>query len=226
MPPTVLEVFDPLKNELVNLHAQWALLREVFGKNEDQIKLLNRVNEIVFGYTQWAIYLDVILTLCRYTDPAESSKKIGHRPNLTLERLVNLVTADAPTFGSGLAANEWATVTKCRDNYFEEIRSKRIAHNDLMKMMVRFSGTPTNWPSREQVGEFLTLCTNLMDRVHQHYIGCPFVFDFHAYDGQRAGEGLIKVLEEFVRLHTAEVNAGRSRWMIKPPKEWLGLPPS
>ena len=136
----VSEVFDPLRNELVRIHERWALQRRVFGFDESRIDLLNRVTELFFGYAQWAMYLDVILSLCRYTDPAESSKKIGHRPNLTLERLVNVVTAENLTFGRLLEAGELAAVNKWRDAHFEDIRSKRIGHNDLAKMAARFGG--------------------------------------------------------------------------------------
>jgi hypothetical protein len=140
------------------------------------------------------MYLDVILSLCRYTDPAESSKKIGHRPNLTLERLVNAVTAEDVTFGRLLEAGELAAVNKWRDAHFENIRSKRIGHNDLAKMTARFGGQPIGWPSREQVHHFLKLCTDLMSKVHEHFIGCPYMFDFNAYDAERDADKLINVL--------------------------------
>jgi len=152
MPKAVYETFEPLRNELVRIHERWALYQQLFGVDADRIDLLNRVACSVFGYTQWAMYFDVTLALCRYTDPAESSKKIGHRPNLTLERLVHAVVADDPTVGTALATNELDAVNKWRDAYFDEIRSKRIAHNDLSKMVARFNGQPTGWPSREQVG--------------------------------------------------------------------------
>src|SRR5262249_45192283 len=137
--------------------------------DEDRIDLLNRVSHVFFGCTQWSMYLDVILASCRNTDPPGDVTKKADRRNLTLERLVNVVTADDAAFGSELAKNEWAAVKTCRDTGFEEIRSKRIAYNDLMKMTARHSGQPIGWPSREQVGHFLTLCTGLLDKVHQHY---------------------------------------------------------
>jgi hypothetical protein len=147
--------------------------------------------------------------------------KKADRRNLTLERLVNVVIADDAAFGSKLAKNEWAAVKTCRDTDFEEIRSKRIAHNDLMKMTARHSGQPLGWPSREQVGHFLTLCTGLLDKVHQHYIGCPFVFTFNASDGEKGDEALVKVLDEFAKRHDAEMEAGtRAQWGIAPPKDW------
>jgi hypothetical protein len=227
MPPAVSEIFNPLSDDLVGLHELWALYRQVYGQNEDRIELLNRVSAIFFGYTQWSMYLDVILALCRNTDPpGDMTKKGDDRRNLTLERLVNTVTADDGTFGGQLAANEWAAVKNCRDTDFEEIRSKRIAPNDLMKMTARYAGQPLGWPSREQVARFLALCTMLLDEVHQHYFGGPFAFHANAYDGERGGETLVKVLEEFSRRHVADVEAGRAEWMILPPEGWPNLLPS
>jgi hypothetical protein len=224
MPPAVAEVFDPLRNELVGLHERWALYWQVFGVEEDRIDLLNRITPIFFGHTQWAMYLDVILALCRYTDgPGDVTKKGDDRRNCTLARLVNVVTADDATFGGALEANEWAAVKKCRDDDFEEIRSKRIAHNDFMKVTARFSGQPVGWPSREQVKRFLALCTDLMAAVQQHYIGCPFVFDFNAHDAQRSAGVLFKVLTEYAEFHDAQVMSGKRAWLIRPPKGWPNL---
>jgi hypothetical protein len=222
MPQSVSEVFEPLKGELVHLHERWALFRRVFGLDEARIDLLNRYSPIFFGYAQWAMYLDVILALCRYTDPeGEVTKKGFDRRKCTLDRLVNAVTADDAAFGSALATNEWAAVKNCRDRDFKEIRDERIAHNDFTTMMARFNGNPVGWPSREQVGHFLTLCTDLMGRVQLHYVRCPFVFDFNAYDGERSADKLVNVLVEFAKRHEADVAAGKAMWMIRPPKDWL-----
>jgi hypothetical protein len=180
MSPAVSNVFDPLMNELVGIHARWALQRRVFDFEERRTELLNRVSATFFGYAQSAMYLDVILALCRYTDPAESGKKIGDRPNLTLDRLVKAVRADDATFGGKLETGKWDAVKEWRDDFFGEIRSKRIAHNDLPKMEGRFSGQPTDWPSREQVEGFLTRCTDLMDAVYQHFNGRQCKFDVNA----------------------------------------------
>ena len=220
MPQAVAEIFEPLRNELIGLHERWALYQSVFGANEEQFDMLKRIASNFFGYARWAMYLDLILSLCRYADPAESSKKVGHRPNLTLERLVNVVTANNESFGDGLKASEWPAVEVCRDRDFEEIRNKRIAHSDFVKMTARFNGQPIDWPSREQVKQFLTLCTNLMDKVHQHYVGCPFAFDAFASYAAGSGDTLIKVLAEFTRRHAADVEAGKARWLIDPPKGW------
>jgi hypothetical protein len=132
--------------------------------------------------------------------------------------LVNVVTADDASFGSSLETGEWDAVKQCRDTHFEFIRSKRIAHNDLANMLALFIGQPIGWPSRQQVERYLTLCTDLMDKVHQHYIGCPFAFHGTAFDAVRSGDALINVLAEFAERHDAEVMAGKRAWAIRPPE--------
>jgi hypothetical protein len=226
MPAPVLEVFEPLRDELVGIHARWALHRRLFGFDEARVDLLNRVASMFFGYAQSAMYLDLILALCRYTDPAESSRKVGQKPNLTLERLVNAVKAEDAAYGGGLEMGEWDVVCKWRDAHFEAIRSKRIAHNDLAKMAARFGGLGIDWPSREQVERFLMLCTDLMDKVQKHYIGCTFAFNFNAQDAERSGDKLVEVLTEFAKRHDAEVQAGQRTWAIRPPKGHFNPPPA
>ena len=55
MPPAVLEVFEPLKNELVRLHECWALFREMFGKNEWRVTS-TRIYGNYEGYKSVATY--------------------------------------------------------------------------------------------------------------------------------------------------------------------------
>jgi hypothetical protein len=225
MPPAIAEVFDPLKAELVALHDLWALYRQVFAHSEARIQLLQRVANFFFGATQWALYHEVILALCRFTDPAESSKKPGHRPNLTLERLVDEVTKDDSTFGNQLRSNELDAVTKWRDAHFETVRSKRIAHNDLSTMQLRWGGTPgPDWPSREQIGQLLCFAADLMNAVEQNYTDGPTAYAL-LDDGVYAphdrfpghdGETLVRVLEEFAQRHDAELNAGLRTRVIAP----------
>ena len=69
MPQAAAEVFEWLQGELIGIHERWALYRRVFDYEESRIELLNRIADTFFGYTQLAMYLDVILALCRYTDP-------------------------------------------------------------------------------------------------------------------------------------------------------------
>ena len=221
MPSAVTEVFEPLRNELIRIHERWALYRLVFGQSEERVDLLKRINEIFFGHTQWSMYLDVILALCRYTDPqGEVTKKGEDRRNCTLECLVETVKDDDNTFGGALEANEWAAVENCRDNDFEDIRSKRIAHNDFTKVTARSNGQPVGWPSREQVMEFLKLCTDLMDAVQQHYLGRPLAFDAGAHDAKRSADNLFKVLTEYAEFHDDQVRSGKRGWSIRPPKDW------
>jgi hypothetical protein len=58
-------------------------------------------------------------------------------------------------------------------------------------------------------------------KVHEQYIGCPFVFDFNAHDSRKSADSLIKVLAEFAEHHDAEVMAGKRTSAIAPRKDFF-----
>jgi hypothetical protein len=47
MPASVFEVFEQLRDELVGIHARWALHRRMFGFDEGRIDLLNSTAQML-----------------------------------------------------------------------------------------------------------------------------------------------------------------------------------
>jgi hypothetical protein len=219
MPQTVEEIFTPLRDNLIHLLNRWAVYQRVFGRDEQTIHLLNRFSGVFFRNADWAMYLDVVLDLCRLTDPAESApNKPGHRPNHTLERLVHEVDK-LDSLGTSLKSNELVAIDNLRKTHFEEVRSKRIAHNDLAKMQTRHDGHPTIWPGPEKVKEMLSLCRRVMEKVHEHFVGCPLTFNGLEEPMGEDAERLLHALQEFAERHDEDVIAGKRLPLI-------GLPPA
>jgi hypothetical protein len=226
MPQAIHDVFVVLRDELVAIHDRYALYRQLFGHSQKRADLLNRVADRLFGVIQLQMLLDTTLSLCRLTDPAESTpSKPGHRPNLTVQRLVNAVEADDSAFGQ-VVRSRLDAIEALRDSALERIRSKRIAHNDLSLIQVRYGGGPgLDWPSREQIGNVLRLIAELMNAVEVHYTGVPFAYALPSDDGTyaplerslgRDGHQLMGVLEEFATYHDAQVQANVRRPRLRP----------
>jgi hypothetical protein len=172
MPTTVAEVFHPLHNELLDIHAKWSQFRQLFGTDADRIDLLNRVAPVFFGYLQRILYDDLVLSLFRFTDRVATGGKL----NLTLDRLALALLADDGAFGKSVQAD-----AKAIDDLLEphaNWRDHRVAHNDLAATRARWAGTSTlTGPSREQVEEILSQLRRLMNRIATHYGEAPTAYE-------------------------------------------------
>ncbi len=74
MPTAINEVFQPLRQEVTDIHAAWRLYRQTFATSEEQVLLLNRYGGVWFGYAQAAMYDDIVVSVFRLLDPANQGK--------------------------------------------------------------------------------------------------------------------------------------------------------
>lgn len=204
MPTAIDEVFQPLRNEVLDIHMAWRLYRETFATTEERVNLLNRYAEVWFGYAQAAMYDDLVVSLFRLLDPASSRGK--GRENLTLARLANVVEAHGQT--------DLANVIRAAKNYveillqpFADWRHKQVAHNDLSRMQARWQGNPTSpGPSTQTVEEALAGVRECMNSVDQYYQNNSTAYK-SIFILRGDGEDLIKHLEHYDK-HLEEVRAG------------------
>jgi hypothetical protein len=50
LPTMIDEVFQPLRNEVIDIHKAWRLYRQAFATSEDRVLLLNRYAGVWFGF--------------------------------------------------------------------------------------------------------------------------------------------------------------------------------
>src|SRR5258705_10186702 len=80
----VRTIFESLQQDVLWLHAKWKVYKQLFGTSERRIAILNDFAPDFFQIVHDGLIYDLLLTMSRLTDPAESFKK----ENLTLDRLV------------------------------------------------------------------------------------------------------------------------------------------
>jgi hypothetical protein len=139
MPTAIDEVFQPLRNEVLDIHMAWRLYREAFATSKERVILLNRYAGVWFGYAQAAMYDDIVVSIFRLLDPPNQGKG---RDNLALARLADVVETDSQT----VLASVIRTIRNRVENLlqpFAEWRNKRVAHNDLSRMQASWQGNPT-----------------------------------------------------------------------------------
>lgn len=83
------QFFALLWNECAWLHWKWSDYAILFGSKPERDDLLNRAAPAFFKLVQNAMWEDILLHVCRLTDPPKSCGK----DTLTLRRLPDLVSA-------------------------------------------------------------------------------------------------------------------------------------
>ena len=154
------QLYYELYNELAWLHVKWRQFRELFGKNPEQIELLNRGAPLFFGFLQMTLFDDVLLHLARLTDPPIS---MGHE-NLTLRRLAREIEDQA--LQDQVESLVQDTLRSCE--FARDWRNRRLAHADLLAARHPQLLAPA---SRQSVEEALAATREVMNCVEQHYNG-------------------------------------------------------
>jgi hypothetical protein len=204
MPPDVTEVFEPLKNELIFIHAKWGLYRQLFATNPDRVDLLNRCASELFGIFQEVLYDDVLMALFRLTEAAQTCG----RDNCTLRRLLDIVRNTRPALAANLEAR-LASPRATLDKY-SDWRNKRIGHNDLRAMYARLAGNSRlQGPSREEMEGVLRAVRGVLNGVQVDFGDGETYYGPKVVDGVchgpliltsgRDGEALLKDLDELER---------------------------
>ena len=83
------DIYHSLSDEVSWLHLKWNDFRELFA-NRENVDLFNAAAPAYFHDLQRQTWEDVLLHLCRVTDPAESGRQ--RKPNLSIRRLPGLVS--------------------------------------------------------------------------------------------------------------------------------------
>ncbi len=159
IPNDLAETFELLKKDILWLHVQWKVYRQLFAVSEADIQLLNDAAPLAFGVYQEVLLSSVLLSLTRLTDPETTGKK----ENLTLERLVSLI--DSSTY-QALAdkARQYLDQACKLCKPFREWRNRRYAHRDWLTAK-EVHPDPLPGISRQRIEDTLAIIRNLMDEV-------------------------------------------------------------
>jgi hypothetical protein len=82
------ELYDILSNQVTWVHLKWKEHRALFGTSKERIDFLNEAAPVFFAGLQDTLWNDVLLHLCRLTDP---EKSVG-KPNLAIACLPRLIS--------------------------------------------------------------------------------------------------------------------------------------
>ena len=195
-------LFTHCRNECAWLHIKWREYLALFGTNEKRVDLLNQAASSFFAMLQDSLWEDLLLHLCRVTDPPQSAGK----DTLTVQRIANLVPEPLRSELQPLLADLLSKREFARD-----WRNRQIAHTDLA-LAVGKNAKPLERATTKSFTDVLAALVALLNKVEWHYTKSSTAYgDLAPLSG---AEGLLHVLYCGVEAENdrrERIRAGRPR---------------
>jgi hypothetical protein len=198
MPPDVKTIFETLQEDVIWVHAKWKVFRQLFGTSEKRIAILNDFAPDFFQIVHDGLIYDILLTMSRLTDPAETSKK----ENLTLDRLLLMLKRNEDEdFIGGIERDLESLKHECQP--FRDIRNRRIAHSDLGTAL-DYHPNPLPGVSREMIETTLKSFRNLLNEIEKHFDGNET--EYVDFDLRGDGDSIIHYFKEAKAYHQHRIH--------------------
>jgi hypothetical protein len=182
------QMFYLLWNECAWLHLKWNDYEILFGSKPERVDLLNRAAPAFFKSIQDVLWEDILMHLCRITDPPKSCGK----HTLTLQALPTLVPqAIRPDVRSRLQE------ASRKSEFARNWRNRHIAHRDLSHALNKHA-VPLAHASRKGVKEALKAIVDLLNYVEEQQCGSSTMYDYGISPPGNA-ESLLYVLRDGVK---------------------------
>ena len=181
-----------LGGQLFTLSSIYADCAHLFGDNsEGRVELLNKAAPRFFWKVQYTFERELMLGICRLTDPAQDRKK----NNLTVMKLADLVDIGVP--GAGIQVDVFAKKATELTDFARDWRNRLLAHTDY-NLSVNNSGAIALKPATlEKIDAALTAVDNTLKAVMSaHKFSSA---GFRIISEYAAGPLLISILDEGLR---------------------------
>lgn len=162
MGPELGRLFYCLWNECAWLHLKWSEYVILFGSKPERLSLLNTTAPAFFRLIRDSMWEDVLLHICRLTDPTQSIGK-QKKQNLTLQRLPPLVE---PALRLKVERLLQAALEKCA--FARDWRNRRIGHRDL-GLALKGPAVPLAPARRGSVNDALEAIAAVLNAVERRY---------------------------------------------------------
>lgn len=157
LPQPLADMYWRFSNQYSWTLVKWQEFEELFNTPE-QVDLLNRAAPAFFASLQTILFLDLVMEIGRFTDPAE----MGFFRNLSLAQLEKAVPDDIVR--AGLAVHRAVAEAKCKP--VRDYRNKVPAHFDLDTALGVKNEPPV---SGRDLRESLESIAPFLNEIEQHY---------------------------------------------------------
>lgn len=182
------ELYDILSSQVTWLHLKWKEYRALFGTDQKTVDLLNLAAPAFFAELQDVLWNDILLHLCRLTDPPRTAGK----GNLTIALLPSFI-AEAQLIPQ---LDEALLRAKEKTKFAREWRNRRLAHRE-------FPDTPSadsrslSPGSRQGIEDALASLRSVLNLVESHYIDSPVKYEY-SIEALGGADALLRCLEKDV----------------------------
>jgi hypothetical protein len=166
IPDALQEKLDAIDREVVLLHFKWTYLRQLFG-NEKGVATLNATAPSIFSVKEEAMFADIFLALMRLIDPPKSR----NQTNLSLRSLA----AEIPDPELKKQFDDLEIQIKGKVQDIKIWRDKKLAHNDLLRLLKKSAPVPLIQIS--ELTEVLSLIRKAMNLIHGYFTGTQVLYD-------------------------------------------------
>ena len=120
------ELLAAIEREFIQLGYRWAVFCQLFDSGQDNVDLLNKSGSNVFQLLQKLLIDDLMMSLCRLSDPPKS---MGYE-NASLKNLTEKLAEHLPP-ESGTKINAKFAELKQHLEKITILRNKALSHTDL-----------------------------------------------------------------------------------------------
>jgi hypothetical protein len=161
-------LYDSIYNEFVWLSIKWEEYKELYGKKESRIGILNQAAPHFFYMIEQVLWENILLGLCKLTDPP----KMRNKKNATSRAIVNFIDNDVLKKNIELKINELMESTEfCRD-----WRNRNIAHKDLL-LATDKNATPLQIANRKKLNIAFSIFQEIINLIEEYYFKSTTIFD-------------------------------------------------
>ena len=184
MPKDLQDLFEPMKNQLIWVHAKWNISQQLFDHSKERLELLSRIAPSFFRIMDFVYRDDLFISICRLTDQTKQQSL-----NRLIKILKNHMNHQKYTDLTSIMANiNQKTVP------LTEWRNRKIAHSELV-MNIKKGPDPLPEVTRNSINEVLEDMRKLMDEVEVYFTGNSTAYEYVALQGD--GNNIAYILSEY-----------------------------
>ena len=202
MPGPLGEIYHALHDELAWLHIKWSDFRRLYATSQERVDLLNKAAPAFFHQHQRMIWENVLLHLCRITDPIQS---MGHG-HLTIMRIPDAI----PDPALRAVVKSLVDDAKQKTQFARDWRNRCLAHQELRLSQSQVVA-PLPPASRKNVEDALGAIRRAMNHIERHYLNESVLYE-HSIEALGGVETLIARLTKGIGSEKTERDGKFGKW--------------
>ena len=194
MPMPLGEIHHRLYDELAWLYIKWADFHRLYATGQERVDLLNKAAPAFFSQLQRMMWEDVLLHLCRITDPPKS----GRHDHLTIMRSPD----EIPDLALRAEVQQLVDDAKEKTRFARDWRNRYLAHLELPAFQGQMS-MPLPSASRKDVEAALSAVCRVMNRIERSYLKETVLYE-HSIEALGGVNVLVARLTKGIKAEKAE----------------------